>query len=410
MGISEYFPFTKTFTFRRSAIMRTRIHLKFIFAALALALGNLQAPNPADNTMALASTSYFVNDAGTDCGSFTATYVSIRAAVTDAIANRVKTILVCPGSYSNFTVVGANKLTIKAALAGTFPTVNAPAASSGKIVDVRDSTGVVLDGLNIDGINFNDALSGETYGVIFDNASGTVQNSSVTRVRCFPNSCSLGTGGTGIYVLDNNNDGKRSTLTVKNVNVTDFDYRGIYAFGPARLIVGASRITGNFSGGTDINPVGVGFAFSGATGSVTKSTISNVFFGVLGSGASKVTVSGNTIEDAFIGVSLSASCSSGYETSSSNKVIDNTFSDISVNGVYLNSGGGGCSTKADKNTISGNRMTAARGASAGIVFSVSPGAADKNKITGNALFGFSVGVVTDPNATKTSVSKNTWVP
>jgi parallel beta-helix repeat protein len=388
--------------------MLTRIHLKSIFAALALALGNLLSPNLAANTTSLAATTYLVNDAGVDCGSFTATYVSIRAAVTDAIANRVKTILVCPGSYNNFSVVGANKLTIKSALAGTFPTINAPAASSGKIVDVRDSTGVVLDGLNIDGTNFNDALSGEAYGVIFDNASGTIQNSSVTRVRCFPNSCSL---GVGIYVLDNNNDGKRSTLTVKNVNVTDVDDIGIYAFGPAKLSVVASRITGDLSGGTDINPVGVYFSFSGVTGSVIKSTISNVSYGVFVSGASNVTVSGNTIEDAFFyGVRLSASCIAGNETSSSNKVTDNTFSDMSLNGVSIASFGGGCSSYADKNTISGNRITGNRGG-AGVVLSVNPGAsADRNKIAANTIFGFRDGVVTDPNATKTSVSKNTWVP
>jgi hypothetical protein len=211
-------------------------------------------------------------------------------------------------------------------------------------------------------------------------------------------------------VLDNNNDGKRSTLTVKNVNITDFDSTGIGAFGPAMLIVGASRITGNYSGGTGITPVGVRFAFSGATGSVTKSTISNAYNGVVVDGASKVIVSGNTIEDATYGVSLLASCIAGYETSSSNKVIGNTFSDMSAFGVDIHNGSG-CSASIDKNTISGNRITGARGASMGIGLSAAAsGSADRNKITANAIFGFTNGVITSLNATRTSVSKNTWVP
>src|SRR5690349_1692402 len=82
---------------------------------------------------AQASTVFIVNDAGDGCGINTPGYVGpemLQTAIDDAIALGVHTILVCPGLYDPLTITGANKLTLKAALPDTFPTINAPAASS----------------------------------------------------------------------------------------------------------------------------------------------------------------------------------------------------------------------------------------------------------------------------------------
>lgn len=388
--------------------MQTRIRLRSFFAAVAVTLGSLLVPSSSTSSAALAASPiYIVNDGGADCGPFVTGYSDIPTAVQAAITNGVKTILVCPGTYSNFSVGNAKNLTIKAALPGTFPTVSPPVSTTGIIVDVEDSSGVVLDGLNIDGTNFTDALTHLTIGVLFLNASGTVQNSRITKVRCYPNGCN---SGAGIYLQDDNGDGKPSTLIVKNVDISDFDAMGIFASGPTKLTVIGSSLTGNFSGGTGVSPFGVTFGQIGATGSVTKSTISNVGYGVEIDGASKVSVSGNTINDAGYGVSLSTVCITDEQVANSNKVTGNIMSGITSTGVYFNSSIGGC-THTDLNTISGNRISGASGSNAGVSFSVATGgSANENKITSNAIFGFATDIITDPDATKTSISKNTWIP
>jgi hypothetical protein len=77
--------------------------------------------------------------------------------------------------------------------------------------------------------------------------------------------------------------------------------------------------------------------------------------------------------------------------------------------VRIQSLSSGC--HADRNTISGNRISGASGSVAGIVFNVDPGAfADKNKVSGNTIFGFPDDIAEDPDATNTSISGNTWIP
>src|SRR5689334_19523627 len=196
------------FTLRGENMMKNRIYFRVFIATLTVVLGGFiatsAAASPEANPAAIAAVTYVVNDATPDCGLLTATHTDIQTAVNDAINDNVKTIFVCPGPYGIFTVTGANKLTIKAAVAGDRPVVNATlAATSGMIIDIEDSAGVVLDGLVVDGTNFNDALTAATYGIYIHNASATVQNVSVTKVRCFPNTCN---NGFAIYALDDNGD------------------------------------------------------------------------------------------------------------------------------------------------------------------------------------------------------------
>jgi hypothetical protein len=370
--------------------------IRFQLCLVALVLASLLVPN----SVALAATSYVVNDTGADCGSFVATYTDIQTAVNDAITNNVKTILVCPGAYEAFAVQLANKLTIKAALPGTFPTIHAtPATSSGTIILVQISTSVVLDGLRFDGTNFDDTLSSSAYGIFWQNASGTVQNSSITRVRCFPDLCG---SGFGIYALDDNGDGKQSALTVKNVNISDVDAAGIRVAGPVKLTVSGARIIGNFSGGAFGSGYGILFDQGEATGKVSDSTISRVTNGLVLE-ASKVTVSGNTISGTSNGVIVYGNCG---QSASDNKIMGNTFTDMLDTGVLIATCG-----NADRNTVSSNRFSGAPGNVAGVHFDVDTGAlADKNKISGNTIFGFADDIIEDPDATNTSISGNTRVP
>jgi hypothetical protein len=385
---------------KRSLTMFPRPQFKSFLVALALALASLLVPN----SHALAATSYIVDGAGVGCDPFVATHTSIQTAVDDAIANNVRTILVCKGSHDSFTVVNAKKLNIKAAVPGTFPIIDAPAASSGTIVAISDSTGVILDGLKFDGGNFNDTLSGISAGILFEASSGTVQNSSIINLRNFPD---MGSNGIGIFI---EGDIKKSVVTIKNVNIVDFDLAGIIATDQVKLTVSGARITGNFSGGAGIPDYGIFFDESGVTGSVTGSTISGVSTGLTLQGASKVTISGNNVYGVAEGVSLRADCTPGEESANLNKITNNTITEVSQYGITIASSGGGC-TRADKNTISGNRVTGAFGSSIGVYLTMDPAAlADRNKITGNSIFGFNEDINIDLSATNTTVSGNSWIP
>jgi hypothetical protein len=385
---------------KRSPTLFLRPQFKSFLVAIVLALASLLVPN----SHALAATSYIVDDGGVGCGSFTSTYTSIQTAIDDAITNRVKTILVCEGSYDSFNVIDANKLTIKAAVPGTFPIINAPVATSGVIAGISDSTGVVLDGLTFDGANFNDTLSGISAGISFEASSGTVQNSSIINLRNFPD---MGSNGIGIFI---EGDIRKAVVTIKNVNIVDFDLAGIIATDEVKLTVSGARITGNFSGGVGIPDYGIFFDESGVTGSVTGSTISGVSTGLTLQGASKVTISGNNVYGVAEGVSLRADCTPGEESANLNKITNNTIAEVSQYGIIIASSGGGC-TRADRNSISGNRITGAFGSSIGVYLTMDPAAfADRNRITGNTIFGFNEDIDVDSNATNTTISGNSSIP
>jgi hypothetical protein len=379
-----------------------RILLSFYLVGLALVLAGTFAPAQS----AVAATSYVVNDAGADCSPYVATHTVIQDAVDDTFVNGVKTILICPGTYSHFAINGANKLTIKAALPGTYPIVLNVHTYPYTNALVVDSSGVVLDGLYFDGDNFSSNFD-IVAGIRFENASGVVQNSIITRVRCIPIPCN---GGYGILLLDYNDDGKQSVLSIKNVNITDFDAVGISVEGSAKLTASKVRVSGDFTGGEYVVGTGIHFTF-GATGSVKDSTISDVYNGVvLLGGISKATFSGNTIAGVETGLLLSAFCYPASEISSSNKIVGNTFIEVHGQGVTIQNPGIGCSYTS-KNTISGNTFNGASGSTNGIFFDVGSGAsADKNVITSNIFYGFADEITEDPDATNTKVSGNIWLP
>ena len=375
---------------------------------------------------AQAVTFYIVDDdasSGT-CNNLVATYPDMQTAVTDAITYHVHTILVCPGSYNNFTVTGAIGLVIKAAVPKSYPIINSPSLSFGNIIFVQPSvsgvpsTGVVIDGLKLDGANFADTLTGNAVGINFYNSSGIVRNSIITGLRDWPNN--TGSYGTGMWVHDNNADGKLSVVTVTVNNITDIGSQAILVDGPAKVVISKTSIVGNFSGGGNVSFAGVAF-LGGSTGSVISSSISEVSLGVRILGGSVITVSGNTISNASYGVKIDATCTlPTYKTANANKILKNTFTGISTNGVHLHSDASSdtCTPHADNNIISGNRFTGTPGATKGVQLlktngAVNAASANHNYVTNNMIFGFTGGVdigapfnmVTNP-----VVSGNTFIP
>jgi hypothetical protein len=370
--------------------------------SLMLALAGVFAPSASS---AVAAAMYVVDDGGGDCVPFTPTHVAIQIAINDAITNSVKTILVCPGMYDYFAVTGASKLTIKAAIPGTFPLVNAPATAPGHIAYVINSSSVVLDGLRFDGDTFPATLTIDVVGVQFENSSGTIQNSVVSDVSCFPTNCGH---GYGIALIDENGDGKVSTLTIKNVNVADYDKTGIYARGQTKLNVSNSRVVKD-AASTPLSIRGLWLS-DGATGSIKSSTISNAGTGLYLLGAGKVTFSGNIVINAEYGMEIRATCDAYQQSASANKITGNKFAEIANYGVLISSDYAPCS-HTDKNTISSNQFSTMAVGGSGIYFMVSPFAfADKNAITGNTFMGFSEIIHEDPETTNTKVSGNIWIP
>jgi len=380
---------------------------------------------------AQAATYYIVDDnadPGT-CNNLVAGYANLQTAVDTAIIKGVHTILLCPGSYYDFTITGANGLVIKAAVRGSFPTISPfflipfP-PESGYIIHVQQkmvglvphpSVGVVIDGLKLDGFGFSDALTGDTAGIYFHNSSGVVRNSIITGIRNWPDMSNV--YGNGVRVLDDNADGKLSVVSVVSTNITDVASANIYAEGPAKVVISKTNMVGNFSGGGVLGFEGVHFE-SKATGSMTASIISNVSRGMFILGGSNIKIAGNTFSTEGTAITISAYC--GYGNANANSISGNTFmftggavSDVVAIGSS-SSVTDTCTPHADYNVISSNRFVGTPGSDRAVLVwkldGVSfPASAKYNKVTGNMIYSFTEAVYVN-GATNTITAPNTVLP
>lgn len=134
---------------------------------------------------------FVVNDAGMDCPeSLTATYTTIQAAVTAAIADTADTqdeIYICPGTYQeNILIENAPGQMI--ALKGadddrTAAVINGVANTPGPLIDVRGVDKVTIQSLTVDGrSSLQIGPFTEMWGIRFEETHGLIQNVVVKNI------------------------------------------------------------------------------------------------------------------------------------------------------------------------------------------------------------------------------------
>jgi hypothetical protein len=278
-------------------------------------------------------------------------YIGINAfdTVQEAIdaANDGNSISVGDGNYAPFTVVSKTDLTI---MAGSNPVVQGVQSVTTAyglrdcVVFIKDSTNVVLNQLDIQGIGLGTINpTKNNYGVICENSSGSIISCTVS-----PNtSGNMSSAAIGIW------DG--SVLTVKKSLIENFGRIGIFAYNAVTAEVLENEIVGQVY--ADEGQVNYGIEVEGMTDDPAT--------------ASNVTIKRNTIYNCDNTFSPEPSWGSsailingwleyGPEADSTVTIVDNDIRD-NHNAIYAVKSP---SSRATLNNIVGNRVSGVESAPA----------------------------------------------
>lgn len=271
----------------------------------------------------------------TNCGPYNAVtnaQTDLAATVSGATGGQ---ILVCPGVYNlsgPVTINGATGLSVRRALLGpgNRPVLQIAAAQTYGI-QVNNSTGVFIDGLILDG-TANDGGQAGFIGFDYENSSGGVRNNTVVGTG--------GAGGIGVKVdATLSASTKPLPVLVTASYIVGAGAAGIQATGPAKLTIAADVIDGTDGGRVTLDAGSAGVKLDGSgsaatpTGTVLKSTISNVETGVLLNQVSSVTVGSNTIS--AVSANGVAITTDGSHRADKNKITGNTISGIGAHGLTI---------------------------------------------------------------------------
>lgn len=206
-----------------------------------------------------------------------AAFTSIQAAVNAASSG--DQIVVCKGVYVEQVVI--HKSLFIDAESGAILMPSGMRANSTSLFDgsplavallVSDATDVVIDGLVVDGANSGvTGCAPDLFGIAFQNASGSIQHTTIRNFRLAPNlnGCQ---SGTGIFVQSGG--GQTSAVTIGNSSLHDYQKNGITAneLG-TQVMVRHNVVTGlGTTNGAAQNGIQIGF---GAQGAIHQNTVTN---------------------------------------------------------------------------------------------------------------------------------------
>jgi parallel beta-helix repeat protein len=206
-----------------------------------------------------------------------ATFTSIQTAVNAASPG--DQIIVCKGVYVEQLVI-RKSLSIDAS-SGTILMPSAMQANATSLFDgsplavallVADATDVTIGGLIVDGSNSGISdCSPDLFGIAFQNASGSIQRTTVRNFKLASNLSGC-QSGTGIFVQSGG--GQSSNVSIGNNSVHDFQKNGITAnevgtevFVRSNVVVGIGSTSGAAQNGIQL-----GF---GASGRIRLNTVTN---------------------------------------------------------------------------------------------------------------------------------------
>jgi hypothetical protein len=352
-------------------------------------------------------------------------YTTIQAAVNAAEAATAagpRVISVCPGNYpEQVSISTANPHITAFTLQGV---ANSGAAvilppSGGVVANTTDDCPVTLaycasgapiaaqllvnnpgypvtiSDLTVDGTGNQDSGSPDLDGILFQNASGTINHVAV-RNQLFGDVLTGYQSGQGIYVESSTGV---STVTVENSSVHGFTKNGI----TGRYAGTNLTATGNFVQGAGQTPAiaqnGIEIAF-GATGSVMNNTVIDVVYGNPASAdstgillfdaeeatnANPIQVKGNQVGNTQVGVGIYTDSPGVY----------GDYVNVSSNKIYGTGSYDGIDVCTDNNTISGNTLT--NSAESGVHLDAGCGGGNTNTVISNTFTESAcAGVLQDP--------------
>jgi len=270
-------------------------------------------------------------------------FATIGAAI-QAVSGSI--VHIGPGLYEEQIAINQNDLQLIGSGSGNDPNVDTIILSPNgpltykfqtdtnwnyPIIGVHDCTGVLIKNLRVDGFGRGNN-NYRFIGIAFWNASGSVEDCAVTRVRDTP--LSGAQHGVGIYAY--NNGGGPYTVNVTGTEIDDYQKNG--------MVLAGDGLTANVSGCTvtGSGPLGAGLPAQngiqisyGASGTVSDCVISNHMYtggnwaatGLLLYGATSVQASDITLSDNRPGVYC-------QDTTSA------TFDGIDVSNQHADSGDG----------------------------------------------------------------------
>lgn len=262
-------------------------------------------------------------------------YTDLQSALTVAAATGIHTIRICPGTYAQETLIDQmTSLTVSAAFPDQ-PPVLAPAAGQlgGWILSVNNSNGIVLDHLILNGSLFDGSSSNPMFGLMLRNSNVIVQNTAVEHVRQVSTNAQI---SPAVYVVDNDNNGKTSTVTLKHDYITDVQQAGLFVRGQVRLTLLNSYIDANGGASSDTS---TGIIITGDTSQQPTATISkNVITATADKSiqlieVGKVSITGNMLHGSHYGVMIQSQCQY-FQFANANKISGNTFDGFDE-GVFL---------------------------------------------------------------------------
>jgi parallel beta-helix repeat protein len=184
------------------------------------------------------------------------------------------------------------------------------------VVDVKNTSGVTIQGVGVDGSAATSYFDSDGYacgqdfvGIYFHDASGTVESTAVTGIELPPDlfGCQ---GGQGIYVASDSTSATPSHVTMTSVAVTKYDKNGITCDDPGTVCsITKSQVTG--LGSTPlIAQNGIQIWASAATlsgNTVTGDTYDGPSYaasGILIGNPSTLSVTGNKVSSSDSGIYL----------------------------------------------------------------------------------------------------------
>jgi len=258
-------------------------------------------------------------------------------------------------------------------------------------------------------------------GILFDGASGSITNNTVTGIN--QGSGSGCQEGNGIEVRNAPFDGTHpdtKQVTITGNTVTNYQKNGITANGDVIAIIPNNTVIGfGPVGSIAQNGIQVGF---GARGEVMRNTVVGSWFtgvnwsasGVLVFESDEVMVQGNAVSGSQTGIAVETWC---WLVASANnsKVVRNTIQDADW-GVSVSAYGwqySSCGASADNNKVVNNSITASGGDTGVFVGAVFLGgnytpSADNNKVIHNTISGYATPI--DDDGTASKVHANVFTP
>jgi parallel beta-helix repeat protein len=340
-------------------------------------------------------------------------YPTIQAAVNATPSGAI--IKVCPGGFPEQVVI-EKPLTLEGMIAqgtegalilppsgGLVPTDPTNPSYALQIL-VTNTTGVTISNLIVDAANNTAACTaGQITGILFHNASGTVQKVSVRNQvanGAAPSQCS----GYGLYAL-NDSSQQPNTVTLQNS-----DFRNQASWGITGEGAGLTLNTlNNFVSGPDNWPnSSIGIVYFGAlSGTVQGNTVVNEVSTLpvvanltqnsmgIAMACSNASVTGNMVSDTQLGLYIGCPFLNSFasnETVTQNKVFETRLG----YGIYVNSNG---------NSITNNVIVGS--GSAGILLDSKIGALG-NTVSGNTITEACIGIDLTAAMGTNKLSNNTF--